>query len=145
MAPKAHWCMCEVRASLPGLIPQKAKCYQLARKVNAVSENAVCCIWCYVADRSQCPCWPMSTYNEHESIKNGPWSNGKRCHGLMNHILFTSCRWLGTCVYFSGKEMTPRCTMGRSKSFPWMAVASFRKILFSPFTFPKSQSMGFAG
>ena len=54
---------------------------------------AVCCVWgCRAADQSGCPCWPLSivesTNNGQLSIRTGPWSNGRRWPGLMNHVFF---------------------------------------------------------
>ena len=76
---------------------------------------AVCCVWgCTAADQSRCPCWPLSTdestNNGHVNIRTGPWSNGRRWPGLMNHIFFY-VKWMHL-RRLPGQHMAPGCTMG---------------------------------
>ncbi len=87
----------------------------IAEKLNTGHSRKLpaCITACWVcgriaADHSECPWWPLSTtesvYNEHVSIRPGPWRNGRRLASLMDQVLLLirMARWV--CIIYLGKR-----------------------------------------
>ncbi len=57
---------------------------------------------------------PLHLRKHHVSIRTGPWSNGRRWPGLMNHVFFY-------ITWMAGEHKVPGCTMGRRQAVkPWV-------------------------